>query len=161
MQISPATRSCRPALAAVLMLAAAGCAYAEERGREAAPLIEVFTTAQYPIQERTAAHAPHESRGHYTRYDIDRISLLQQALSHGLPADPAQAKQRVLQRFQSMDATLDQPLENAGKGLAQAMAYGIDRIPAVVFDGRAVIYGVTDIDEALAQYHRWRQRGGR
>ena len=87
---------------------------------------------------------PHESRGHYTRYDIDRISLLQQALSHGLPADPAQAKQLVLQRFQVMDAALSHRLENAGKGLAQAMAYGIDRTPAVVFDGRAVIYGVTE-----------------
>ena len=161
MQMSPANHSSRPALAAVLMLAAAGCAYAEERGREMAPLIEVFTTAQNPIQEHTAPDAPHESRGHYTRYDIDHISLLQQALSHGLPPEPAHAKQQVLQRLQVMDASLSQPLENAGRGLAQAMAYGIDRLPAVVFDGRAVVYGVTDIDEALAQYHRWCQRGGR
>ena len=161
MQMSPANRSSRPAIAALLMLAAALWAYADEHGGETAPLIEVFTTAQYPIQEHTVPHAPHEARGHYTRYDVDRISLLQQALSHGLPADPARAKQRVLQRFQAMDATLSQPLENAGKGLAQAMTYGIDRLPAVVFDGRAVIYGLTDIDEALVRYHQWREGAGR
>ena len=34
-------------------------------------------------------------------------------------------------------------------------------LPAVVFDGQAVIYGVTDIDEALARYHQWREQGGR
>ena len=161
MPLSLANRLSRTAIAAFLLLVVSPGGYADEHASETAPFIEVFTTSQYPIQENTARRAPNESRGHYTRYDIDSISRLQQELSHGLPNDPPRAKQRVLLRFQAMDSTLIQQLENAGKGLAHALAYGIDRIPAVVFDGQAVIYGVTDIDEALAQYNLWRQRGGR
>ena len=143
------------------MLAAAGCAYAEERGRDTAPLIEVFTTAQYPIQEHTAAHAPHESRGHYTRYDIDRISLLQQALSHGLPADPAQAKQRVLQRFQSMDASPQPSIGKCRQGSGAGHAYGIDRISGHGLRSPGGDLWGNRIDEALEQYHQWREQGGR
>lgn len=161
MPLSLANRLSRLAIAAFLLLVVSLGGYADEHASEIAPFIEVFTTSQYPIQENTARRAPNESRGHCTLYDIDSISLLEQELSHGLPNDPPRAKQRVLQRFQSMDSTLVQQLENAGKGLAQAMAYGLDRLPAVVFDGQAVIYGVTDIDEALVRYHQWREGAGR
>ena len=161
MPLTPDHRFSRRVSPALLLLVAALGTDADERGREPAPFIEVFTTSQYPIQENTARRAPYDTHGQYIRYDIDRISLLEQELSRGLPADPARAKQRVLQRFQSMDSTLSQQLEQAGKGLAQAMRYGIDRMPAVVFDGQAVIYGVTDIDEALVRYHRWREEADR
>lgn len=145
-------------IAALLLLATSLGAYADESDREAALLIEVFTTSQYPIQKTTSLRAPNDSRERYRRYDIDRISLLEEALSEGLPNDPERAKQLVLTRFQTMDSTLGDQLENAGKGLAQAMTYGIDRLPAVVFEGQAVIYGVTDIDKALVQYHQWHER---
>jgi integrating conjugative element protein (TIGR03757 family) len=158
MPLSPKGCFSRPMIAALLLLATSLGAYADERGREVALLIEVFTTSQYPIQKRTSLRAPNDSRERYRRYDIDRISLLEQQLSQGLPNDPVRAKQLVLTRFQTMDATLSDQLENAGKGLAQAMTYGIDRLPAVVFEGQAIVYGVTDIDEALAQYHQWRER---
>ena len=148
----------RPMIAALLLLATSLGAYADERDREAALLIEVFTTSQYPIQESTSVRAPNESRERYRRYDIDRIRLLEEQLSQGLPNDSARAKELVLSRFQTMDSTLIDQLEKAGKGLAQAVIYNIDRLPAVVFDGQAVIYGVTDIDEALVQYHQWHER---
>ncbi len=41
------------------------------------------------------------------------------------------------------------------------MRYGIDRTPAMVFDGQAVIYGVSDVDEAIERYTRWRESGSR
>ena len=158
MPLSPKDCFSRPMIAALLLLATSLGAYADERDREAALLIEVFTTSQYPIQKTSSLRAPNDSRERYRRYDIDRISLLEEALSEGLPNDPVRAKQLVLTRFQTMDSTLGDQLENAGKGLAQAMTYDIDRLPAVVFDGQSVVYGVTDIDEALAQYHQWRER---
>jgi len=119
-------------------------------------MIEVFTTSQYPIQNNTHRRAPEDSAVHDRRYHLDRIKLLQQALSQGLPSDPKAAKQQVLLRLQSMDSALSHQLEHAGNGLAQAMAYGIDRMPAVVFDGQAVVYGVTDIEDALLHYRQWR-----
>ena len=35
------------------------------------------------------------------------------------------------------------------------MQYGIDRYPAIVFDGQAVVYGLTDIYAAYQLYQRW------
>ena len=60
-----------------------------------------------------------------------------------------------------MDAQLSSELENAAKGLVQAMQYGIDRYPAIVFDGVAVVYGVTDVIAATQIYQRWKTRGAR
>ena len=41
------------------------------------------------------------------------------------------------------------------------MHYGIDRTPAIVFDRQAVIYGVTELDDAIEQYTQWREQGSR
>ena len=43
-------------------------------------------------------------------------------------------------------------------GLINAAEYGVDRYPAIVFDGNAVVYGVTDIGEALRHYRKWKGR---
>jgi len=90
-----------------------------------------------------------------TVYYIDRIDRLQQELSKDLPADPETAKQTALHRFQHMDNKLSHELENAANGLAEAMQYGIDRYPAIVFDGKAVVYGITDIRTATQRYRQW------
>ena len=90
-----------------------------------------------------------------TVYNIERIAHLQQALSKDLPSDPEKAKQLVLARFQWIDTQLSHELENAAYGLVQAMQYGIDRYPAIVFDGKAVVYGITDIRAASQVYRQW------
>jgi integrating conjugative element protein (TIGR03757 family) len=46
-------------------------------------------------------------------------------------------------------------MQRAAIGLTKALQYGIDRFPAMVFDGQCVVYGVTDLGQALRQYHRW------
>ena len=43
-----------------------------------------------------------------------------------------------------MDVGLSGELENAAIGLVKAMQYGLDRYPAIVFDGQFVVYGMTD-----------------
>ncbi|MEZ5573748.1 MAG: TIGR03757 family integrating conjugative element protein [Halioglobus sp.] len=65
------------------------------------------------------------------------------------------AKQLVMERVQRVDAQLSSELENAARGLVQAMQYGIDRYPAIVFDGEVVVYGVTDVTVATQLYQRW------
>jgi integrating conjugative element protein (TIGR03757 family) len=37
-----------------------------------------------------------------------------------------------------------------------ALHYGVDRIPAIVIDGTAVVYGVTDLVDAVQRYDAWR-----
>ena len=110
------------------------------------PTIEVFIDSSLQIVS---------GNGHKTVYLIDRIYKLQEELSIDLPADPESAKSLALQRFQRMDTQLSGELENAAKGLVQAMQYGIDRYPAIVFDGQAVVYGLTDIPAATQLYQRW------
>jgi integrating conjugative element protein (TIGR03757 family) len=103
---------------------------------------------------------PRINESEYTTvYKVDRINLFQQALSEDLPIDPKTAKQVALDRFQRMDSHLSSELENAAKGLIQAMQYGIDRYPAIVFDGKAVVYGVTDVKAANELYEQWRVEG--
>ena len=119
---------------------------------EAAPAIEVFTDSTFQFvsdSDNTAI------------YVMDRINQLQQVLSADLPSDPENAKQLVLARFQRMDPQLSSELESAAKGLAQAMQYGINRYPAIVFDGDAVVYGVPDVRAATELYQRWQKRGAR
>ena len=110
------------------------------------PTIEVFTDLRLQVVS---------GNDHTTVYVIDRIHRLQRELSDDLPADSESAKKLVLQRYQRMDMQLSTELENAAKGLVQAMQYGIDRYPAIVFDGQAVVYGLTDINAATQLYQRW------
>lgn len=119
---------------------------------EAAPAIEVFTDSKFQVVSVS---------DNTTVYVMDRINQLQQALSEDLPSEPENAKRLVLSRFQRMDAQLSSELENTAKGLVQAMQYGIDRYPAIVFDGEAVVYGVTDVIAATQLYQRWQTRGAR
>lgn len=117
-----------------------------EQAIEKAPTIEVFTDSSRQIVSGTDPA---------TVYLIDRINRLQLELSNNLPADPESAKALALHRFQRMDTQLSRELENAAKGLVQATQYGIDRYPAIVFDGQAVVYGLTDIPAATQLYQRW------
>jgi integrating conjugative element protein (TIGR03757 family) len=101
---------------------------------------------------------PIDSMKHMTVYRLDRIDELQKVLSHQLPGDAEKAKQLALRRFQRMDTQHIHELENAAKGLMQALQYGINRYPAIVFDGQAVVYGVTDIEAAARFYDHWKEQ---
>jgi len=119
---------------------------------EKAPVIEVFTDSTFEAVS---------SEINTTVYRIDSIHLLQQALSQDLPREPEKAKQLALQRFQGMDPQLSRDLENAATGLLLARQYGIDRYPAIVFDGNAVVYGLTDISAATRLHQQWQAAGAR
>jgi len=66
-----------------------------------------------------------------------------------------------MQRFQGMNSQLSSEMEIAAKGLVQALQYGIDRYPAIVFDGEVVVYGVTDVNAATRIHKQWQGEGKR
>ena len=142
-------------IAVIILMTASAICYGESENKLTAPLIEIFTASPFVMNEQGIQQLANKGEAEYKLYSVDRIDHLQQRLSRGLPSDPVQAKQAVLKRFQSMDADLSRQLENAAKGLAKALQYGIDRYPAIVFDGEAVIYGVTDLGVATSHYRRW------
>ena len=117
-------------------------------------VIEVFTTGEQPVvggeheRLRTAT---------VTIYAVDGLERFESGLSEGLPADPDAAKAEALRRIQHLDEARMGPAKNAAFGLAKAAQYGVDRYPAIVFDGRAVVYGVTDLVEALDLYEAWQR----
>ena len=125
-------------------------------------LVEVFTTADSPTAGEEGINKQAllgEKEFHV--YELDGIRRTEEKLSKGLPADPEQSKRVVLQRFQQLSEEDRAQIQSAAMGLAKAMQYGVDRYPAIVFDGQAVVYGVTDVQTALAHYRVWWREGKR
>ncbi len=123
-------------------------------------LVEVFTTNESPVTDE----APVNIQGvlgemEYHVYELDGIQRVEAKLSQDLTADPTNAKRVVLQRFQQLQTEDRERMQRAAMGLAKAIQYGVDRYPAIVFDGQAVVYGVTDVQTALMDYRTWRQEG--
>ena len=120
--------------------------------------IEVFTAGDLPIRPPASDGVPLPTP--IEVYEIDAVASLESALSKGLPADPDGAQRLVRKRLgQIVDRSRLDHVRRSAAGLLNAAEYGIDRYPAVVFDGDAVVYGVTDLGEALRHYRMW--KGGR
>jgi len=141
----------------VALLAASGAQAAQPvAGRP--HLVEVFTTTESPVTGESAFNRqPDSTEMEFHVYELDGIQRIETQLSEGLTADPEKSKRVVLQRFQELREDDRARMKRAAMGLAKAMQYGIDRYPAIVFDGEVAIYGVTDIGEALQRYLEWRE----
>ena len=135
----------------------AGTTFADQRELNPPHLIEVFTSAQYPIVKINATGTGSDLQGPViTVYEIDGIQSVERELSLNLPVEPQPSKQIALQRIQNLDEQTRSRMQASATALAKAMQYGIDRFPAIVFDGQAVVYGVTDLQVALAHHESWR-----
>ena len=96
------------------------------------------------------------------RFDLDAPANLEAQLSQGLPRDPVVAAVLARQRLEVLgQEQLATQFGSAYGGLLKALEFGLDRYPAIVFDGgESVIYGVTDLETALNYYRRWRLQEG-
>jgi len=142
----------------VLVLLAGSVVQADQNGGGHPRLVEVFTTADSPVNGETALNTqPAYREIEFHAYELDAIQRIEAKLSKGLTADPKQSKRVVLQRFQQLPDEDRAQLQRAAMGLEKAVKFGIDRYPAIVFDGEIVIYGIVDIREALHRYKQWRE----
>lgn len=114
--------------------------------------IEVFTTATQPVAIGAAAL---DRSVTVETAEIDAIARFNNALSDGLASTPETARRQGEQRLRKLDVGMFASLQRAATGLALAVQLGVDRTPAIVFDRQAVIYGVTDLAEALERYRAW------
>ena len=120
-------------------------------------LVEVFTTTDSSVAgEAAISQHPDYRESELHVYELDGIQRVEAKLSKDLSADPEQSKRIVLQRIQQLNETGRAQMQHAAMGLAKAMQYGIDRYPAIVFDGQVVVYGLTDLEVALQHYRAWR-----
>lgn len=122
---------------------------------DAVPRIEVFTCAETPVTglQALAAGAGHEGIEVHI-HALDGLQALEAKFSENLARDPAQARRQALEQISRLNETDRARLQRTAAGLARAVHYGIDRYPAMVFDGQSVVYGLTDLEAALAHYRR-------
>jgi len=112
----------------------------------AEPTIEVFTTAGEPVVNVPSGVAVLE---------LDAPARLDAELSRELPADPDVAADLMRERVttaewqETADCYADRYL-----GLVRAWQLGVEKVPAVVIDGRYVIYGQPDVAQALNEADR-------
>ena len=120
--------------------------------------IEVFTTAEQEVVGVSAIDSKQQYSGIELQvYRLDGIQRVESELSENLSGDPELARRLALQRIQQLDRQTATQMQQAAVGLAKALQYGVDRYPAIVFDGEVVIYGLTDLSIALDQYRTWRE----
>jgi integrating conjugative element protein (TIGR03757 family) len=95
-----------------------------------------------------------------TIYVVDAMRQHMARLSSGLPRNPADAQQVARARLQALTPQDQETLRAASIALVRAAEYRIAKVPAIVFDGRAVLYGITDIEQARAIYRGWKASKG-
>jgi integrating conjugative element protein (TIGR03757 family) len=108
------------------------------------PKVEVFTLSTIAMTNTSGA----------TMYYVDGISQVQNFLSAGLPKDPTAAQSIVKERWGRLGRDGNQRMQQAGVGIGRSVQLGINRAPAIVFDDKAIVYGVTDVAQALQIYRQ-------
>ena len=122
--------------------------------------VKVFTAQDLPMQPVRRGDAVSVPMM-IEIYEIDGIERFGAILSEQLPTDWSAARRAALKRVSQVDALRIEEAQRAAVGLVRAAEYGIDRYPAIVFDSHAVVYGVTDLREALRHYRVWQGRAPR
>ncbi len=144
--------------AAFVILFCIGTAHADSSHQETV-LVEIFTTTDWEFQWEPVAGAKEAHQNIEVQiYELDGIQRSETQLSSNLPTDPKQSKQIALQRIQQLDEQTAASIKNAAVGLAKATQYGIDRYPAIVFDGGVVVYGLTDLSAAVDYFQTWQEK---
>ena len=118
--------------------------------------IEIISDAAHPVENIGVVQKQLGDKTSIRYFAIDAQTQLDETLSKDLSPDPEQARVIALQRIQTLDrSNLARKLSTSFEGLLLAQRYGIDRYPAVVFDeGQRVVYGVTDLREAMRWYQQ-------
>ena len=118
--------------------------------------VEVFDTTDLETVDQSANSTKEPHRYIDLQfYQLNGIRLVEAELSRELTADPDQSKRLIMRRVQVLGDQTRARMQRSAIGLVRAMQYGIDRFPAIVFDGQVVVYGVNDLQVALAYYQAW------
>lgn len=96
-----------------------------------------------------------------TLLNLDSVSQIESRLSDGLSANEKLATAEFHRRVEAVGkARLESELRSAYQAVGAAMAYRLDRYPAIIFDEQVVVYGLTDLSQALEKYRQWRLDSG-
>ena len=110
----------------------------------------------------TLSSMPLRATGGAVVHVLDARDAYAAAFGADLPADPERALAEARRRVSSPAgrAALGRIAE-AAAGNVLAGRLGIEKLPAVVVDGRYVVYGVRDVARAVERVEAWRAEAGR
>ena len=119
---------------------------------------EVFPDTHPTITVITSNTKPVAAFGfnniHYL--NLDAVNLFEQELSRDLPSEENKARDIVNSRITTIgQEILHQRLLEAYRAVFTAIEFDVDRYPAIIFDSKFVVYGVTDVGVALQKYYTW------
>lgn len=88
---------------------------------------------------------------------LDAAQAIEAELSARLPDDPQRVAALVQRRLNEGGQALQQRMREAYQGMTDAWSLGITSIPAVIVDQRYVVYGESDLGQALVRIERYRE----
>lgn len=84
---------------------------------------------------------------------LDAPQRLLIRLNQDLPRDPKTAAAVARKRLHMIDT---RKVKRAYAALQSALKYRLQHYPAIIFNQRAIVLGVTDLPASLRRYRRWR-----
>jgi integrating conjugative element protein (TIGR03757 family) len=108
--------------------------------------VRVYTDSTHPVSASSTVQVVR----------LDEPAHLQAELSKGLPNDRTLAVQTVRERLHSQGRQLNRRLATAYQGVVEAWSLGVLKVPAIVVDGRFVVYGDSDLAHALSLIQQYR-----
>lgn len=133
-----------PSLAAMVLTTIVSGVFAQNPA--SITTVEVFANAATHVQ------VPPQSSYRVRIYRLDAMQQVADQLSLNLPRTESEAKAYMLQHEAQIRRRYKDQITNAANGVSLATHYRLDRLPAVVINQRSVIYGVPDVDRAVALY---------
>lgn len=92
-------------------------------------------------------------------YDLDAVDQFESDISKILPGDESRAKLAFEEYLNRIGReAFEKDSVQAYQGIMAVIRYELKKYPAIIFDGESVIYGVTDLDDALNRYSAWKAR---
>lgn len=106
----------------------------------------------------TDRHHRVKSAPHVRLIELDAPARIEAKLAAHLPSDPTKAAVVAERRLKDGGDLLHLRLAAAYQGVVDAWSLGITKIPAVVVDGRFVVYGEPNVDLATKRIAQYRSR---
>lgn len=108
--------------------------------------VEVFANSAMHITPATDAAVPYK----LTIYRLDGLQRIEQELSQRLPQNEQAARQWLQANEARLKREVTPEAVHTANGFAMASHFQINRLPAVLINRKLVVYGVTDVERAIA-----------
>lgn len=109
--------------------------------------VEVFANSAMHVTPEPSANLPYQLKV----YRIDGLRQVEQAINQQLPQTEAQAREWLAKNQQRLRRQYASQATAAANGVALMQRYKLSRVPAIVINRRVVVYGLTDVDAAIAR----------